>query len=70
MSALIHAANWFALKGEGYQFWSGLGSGSPLFAAVVVHWRHHNCYVVRCPRLGHPHPAHDHKPVCRKHRAC
>jgi len=55
------------LHGTGYQFWSGIGSGSPILAAVFLWWRHHNCHVARCWRLPwHPHPDHGH-PVCRKH---
>ena len=29
------------LHGNGYQFWSGIGSGSPILAAGVLWWRHH-----------------------------
>lgn len=55
------------LHDEGYQFWSGIGSGSPVFVALLVFWRHHNCHVHRCPRLSwHPHPEHGH-PCCRRH---
>ncbi|HEV7133207.1 MAG TPA: hypothetical protein VGN27_05695 [Gaiellaceae bacterium] len=55
------------LKGNGYQFWSGIGSGSPILAAGLVWWHHHNCHVQRCWRLSwHPHPDHGH-PVCRRH---
>jgi hypothetical protein len=55
------------LKGNGYQFWSGIGSGSPILAAAFVWWHHHNCHVHRCWRLSwHPHPDHGH-PVCRRH---
>lgn len=55
------------LHNDGYQFWSGIGSGSPLLVAAGVFWRKHNCHVHRCWRLQwHAHPAHGH-PVCRKH---
>lgn len=55
------------LHNDGYQFWSGIGSGSPLLAVVAVFLRHHNCHVHGCPRLSwHPHPSHGH-PVCRRH---
>jgi hypothetical protein len=33
------------LHGDGYQWWSGVGSGSPLLAAVLVYLRKHNCHV-------------------------
>lgn len=55
------------LHGLGYDFWSGIGSGSPILAGVAVYWRHHNCHIRACPRLTyHPHPDHGH-PVCKKH---
>lgn len=50
----------------GYNFWSGIGSGSPLLAGIGVYVRHHNCHVRGCFRLGHAHPEHGH-PVCRRH---
>ena len=55
------------LHGDGYQWWSGLGSGSAWIAAVAVGWRHLNCQTPRCLRLGR-HPTADglHK-LCRKH---
>lgn len=65
--ALRHAADWFCLRGEGYNFWSGIGSGSPLIALFIVQWKKHNCHVAWCPRLQwHTHPDHGH-PVCKKH---
>jgi hypothetical protein len=51
----------------GYWFWSGIGSGSPLFIMALGWWYKHNCHVHRCPRLSwHPHPEHGH-PVCKRH---
>lgn len=64
-----HAFDWFALRGDGYQFWSGFGSDfgeATLLFGVYVIWRRHNCHVKGCPRIiwktndaGHA--------VCRKH---
>ena len=58
------------LSGNGYQFWSGIGSDIgelTLLGIVAVVWRNHNCHVHRCWRLSwHPHPVHGH-PVCRRH---
>lgn len=55
------------LHGDGYQFWSGVGSGSPLLAGLFLLMRKHNCHVKGCWRLQwHPHPDHGH-PVCRRH---
>lgn len=61
----VHAADWFALKGRGYQFWSGIGSGSPLIAGVFIFWRKHNCHVKGCPRLIWK--THNGDALCRVH---
>lgn len=58
---------WFSLHGDGYQFWSGIGSGSPIIAGFFLVLRHRNCHVHRCWRLAwHTHPGHGH-PVCKHH---
>ena len=58
------------LSGDGYQFWSGIGSDIgelTLLTAFAIFIRQRNCHVHRCWRLAwHPHPVHGH-PVCRKH---
>jgi hypothetical protein len=58
------------LSGNGYQFWSGIGSDVgevTILGLVLVWWRTHNCHIHRCWRISwHPHPVHGH-PVCRKH---
>ncbi|HTA98683.1 MAG TPA: hypothetical protein VK730_13705 [Solirubrobacteraceae bacterium] len=51
----------------GYNFWSGIGSGSPLLGAFAAWWHHNNCTEPRCWRKGHKDPGHGH-PVCRKHQ--
>ena len=53
------------LHGDGYQFWSGVGSGSPVFVGIYVYWRHHNCHVRHCPRLIWK-TSGEHA-LCRKH---
>ena len=55
------------LHNDGYQFWSGIGSGSPLLAAMGAWWHHHNCVEKGCWRKGHKDPEHGH-PVCKKHQ--
>jgi len=55
-------------NGSGYNFWSGIGSGSPILAAIAAWWHHHNCATKGCWRKGHPDPEHGH-PVCRRHQA-
>ena len=64
--AIKDALDWFCFQGTGYQFWSGIGSGSPILAGFVVYFRHHNCHVNGCWRLGHVDPEHGH-PACWKH---
>jgi hypothetical protein len=55
------------LHGDGYQFWSGIGSGSPILAAAVIFLHRHNCHEFHCIRPAwHPHPATGH-PVCKRH---
>ena len=80
--AAAHSAwwHWFEVhtgtvneSGPYYGFWSGFGSDigeATLVVGVVAAWRHHNCHVKGCPRLGRPvagtpyvacarhHPAH------------
>jgi hypothetical protein len=52
------------LHGDGYQFWSGIGSGSPIFVAVGVFWHRHNCHERRCLRM-----VRHGKTRCKKHEA-
>ena len=67
MTLIRGFADWFALHGDGYQFWSGIGSGSPILAAAFLVARHHICHERRCYRLVFaPHPDHG-APVCRRH---
>jgi hypothetical protein len=64
-SSLLHP-----LTGDGYQFWSGIGSDVgevTILGALVMIYRKHECHVERCHRPAwHPHPEHDH-PVCKRH---
>jgi hypothetical protein len=74
------SAHWFlrytGADAEGatwYGFWSGFGGAIPDFlilGSIITVYRHHNCHVKGCPRLGKPvegtpylacpvhHPAH------------
>jgi hypothetical protein len=58
------------LNGQGYQFWSGIGSdiGEITLIGLGFAWlHHHNCYERGCWRVQwHPHPVHGH-PVCKRH---
>ena len=57
-------------SGPFYGFWSGFGSDLgelALIGAIVTGYRHVNCHVKGCPRIGH-HPVEG-TPyrVCRRH---
>jgi hypothetical protein len=59
------------MGGQGYQFWSGIGSDLgeiAIIAAVFAFWRRHNCHVNGCWRLAwHPSDDHGGHTVCRHH---
>jgi hypothetical protein len=61
-------------SGPYYGFWSGFGSDlgeATIVVGIAAAWRHHNCHVKGCARIGRPvpgtpyiacpkhHPAHD-----------
>ena len=57
------------LHGDGYQFWSGIGSDIgevTIVGGLLALYKHVNCEEPGCWRLGHRHPGHG-RPVCRKH---
>lgn len=57
------------LRGDGYQWWSGLGSDLgelTLIGLLAGAYKHANCEEPGCWRLGHRHPDHG-RPVCRRH---
>ena len=53
-------------SGATYLFWSGVFADVALFGAAFTFFRHKNCHVRGCWRLGHPDPEHGH-PTCRIH---
>lgn len=58
-------------SGPWYGFWSGFGSDLgeiTLLGAVIAAYRHKNCHVKGCPRLGHIDPA-VHAPACKRHHS-
>ena len=70
---IAHATSWWLnpLFGAGYQFWSGIGSDlgeASILAAIILGYRHHNCHVKGCLRLGHTDPAHGF-PACHLHHS-
>lgn len=69
----IHTGTDFE-SGPYYGFWSGFGSDlgeATIVVGIITAYRHHNCHVAGCPRLGQPvagtpyracprhHPAHE-----------
>ena len=62
---LLHAFQTYALHplhGNGYQWWSGLGSGSAWLAGLSMAWHRHNCHIRGCWRV-----VRHGKTVCVKH---
>ena len=47
------------MHGNGYQFWSGMGSDigeATIVTALVAQYKHRNCHEKGCWRMGHQHP--------------
>jgi hypothetical protein len=69
---LLHYTGIDTQQSEFYDFWSGIGpvifGQLPILGAVLLGYRHRNCYVPGCLRLGHTDPEHGH-PACRKHHS-
>ena len=63
-----HLADTCCLEGRGYQFWSGIGAGSPLLATAIIMLRKHNCHVRHCWRIQW-HVDHHGHPVCKRHHS-
>jgi hypothetical protein len=63
------------LTGNGYQFWSGIGSdfGEATLVVAIASvglglYRHHSCHVDGCKLVGHMDPE-VHAPACPKHHS-
>ncbi len=57
------------LHGDGYQWWSGLGSDIFILTGIGIALRHFNCHVNKprfCWRWGHPVPGTSFR-ACKKH---
>jgi len=55
--------------GTYYAFWSGFGSDigeATIVVGIAAAWRHHNCHVKGCPRIGRPVPSTPYI-ACPKH---
>ena len=58
---------WHPLHGNGYQWWSGLGSDLTYAGIGYATYRKHNCYEHRCWRIGTHKSQLDQHVRCRKH---
>ena len=77
IASLFHLANIFhmqtpfdPLHGDGYNFWSGIGSDfgeATIIVAVLAWWKHRNCQVAGCPRIHLMHPTDAGHYVCKRH---
>ena len=68
---LLHYTGINDTSGPWYGFWSGFGSDIAeitLVAGVIAFFRHRNCHVKGCWRLGHADPKHG-WPACRLHHS-
>jgi hypothetical protein len=67
---MIHALGFLdPLWGTGYQFWSGIGSDFgevTILVACISFYRHVNCGVTGCKRLGHRVEGSGHR-ACKRH---
>ena len=68
---MIRAILHYFETGNGYQFWSGIGSDMseafPLIAILGGMYHHHNCAADGCKRIGRfHHPEHGNH-VCKRH---
>jgi hypothetical protein len=51
-----------------YDFWSGFGACFAWLGGLFAVYRHKNCHVKGCWRLGHPDPLHG-WPACKRHHS-
>jgi hypothetical protein len=59
-------------SGPYYGFWSGFGSDigeATIVVGIAAAWRHHNCHVKGCPRIGRPVPGTPYVACPRHHPA-
>jgi hypothetical protein len=68
MAAITNLNSWLnPLADWGYQFWSGIGSGSPIIAGFWIWWHHHTCGAPRCYWFGRYPTADGVHHLCRHH---
>jgi hypothetical protein len=49
---LLHILGLDNASGPLYLFWSGFFGDMTIFGAVIFYYRHNNCHVKNCPRIG------------------
>ena len=71
IQTLVRALGLDSANGTAYLFWSGFGGDltlvSGMIALVGSFYRHHNCHVHGCPRLGRHSVEGTPHVVCRRH---
>jgi hypothetical protein len=55
------------LKGNGYQWWSGLAGEAGWIVGLLTFWRHVNCHSPGCLRIGSHRTADGLHRLCRRH---
>ena len=65
---LLHITGIDTQQSRFYDFWSGIATQASLLGGMVALYRHKNCHVTWCWRLGHIDPEHGH-PACRHHHS-
>lgn len=73
MHILLHWTGIDTQQSDFYDFWSGIGpvvfGQLPIFVSLLVFFRHRNCHVKGCPRLGHPDPVVGGHLACKRHHS-
>lgn len=65
---LLHVTGIDTQQSPYYDFWSGIATQASIIFAVTAGYRHRNCHVRWCWRLGHIDPE-THHPACRRHHS-
>lgn len=65
MHLLLHWVGLDNSSGTPYLFWSGIFGDMTIFGGLVALYKHHNCHVKKCPRIGR-HPF-QHYRLCARH---
>lgn len=71
--AILHWTGVDTQQSYFYDFWSGIGpvifGQLPILISLLLYFRHHNCHIKGCWRLGHPDPRGGGFPACKRHHS-